>query len=64
MCSLFEFILLHKSQWDAFLQRHCKSNNDVALEKGLTGSLEDGTSPNQPGQFQMSEMAASAPIGA
>jgi len=65
MCSLFEFILLHKSGWYAFLQRHCKSNDDIALEAGLTGSPENGTSPNQAGQFQMSEIAAaSAPIGA
>ncbi|XP_065913837.1 piezo-type mechanosensitive ion channel component 1-like isoform X3 [Dysidea avara] len=62
MCSLFEFVLLHKSQWYAFLQRHCKSNDDITLEKGLTRPLEDGTSPKS-GQFQMSEMAAaSAPI--
>jgi len=63
LSSLFEFIMLHKAQWYAFLQRHCKSD-EVTLETGQTGVPDDNTSPTEPGQFQMSEIAAIGTIGA
>ena len=64
LSSLFEFILLHKNRWYAFLQRHCSASDDVALETGVTGVPDDNTSPTEPGQFQMSEIAAVGTIGA
>ena len=64
LSSLFEFILLHKDRWYAFLQRHCSTSDDVALETGLTGVPDDNASPTVPGQFQMSEIAIIGTIGA
>ena len=51
LSSLFKFILVHKRRWYAFLQRHCSALDDVDLETGLTGVVDDHTSPTEPGQF-------------
>ena len=64
LSSLFEFLLLHKDRWYAFLQRHCSISDDVALKTGLTGVPDNHTSPTEPGQFQMSEIATIGTIGA
>ena len=51
--------MLHKTRWYAFLRRHCRSD-DIALE----GAADEDTTPTEPGQFEMSEIAANGTIGA
>ena len=51
LSSLFEFIVLHKAGWYAFLRRHCQSD-DVALETSVPGALDEDIFPTElPGQL-------------